>query len=853
MKPQSASTPHVPPAGFEEVFQQETRILLGQRFRLSFGIGIVLYLGFAGLDFLLAPDEWTVFLVMRIVVATVAGLAIYLSTTKWGEQAVLGLSFATLSVASLVLSGMTAMLDGFSSNYFYGNMLVMFLVGLFMPWRPGVTLTFCLLVACGYFIVNLWSHPLELAAVLPFFFLLGTCVLTFLGSVAIEKSRRKDLMQRMELEAARAELEKLDETKTAFFANVSHELRTPLMLILGPLEQLLSGAREPSREIFEAMDTSARRLFGQISQILDFAKIENENVTLSLSRGNLGALLSEICTAAEYTAERDSIRLETLGLDELPYSVFDRQRVETIITNLLNNAFKFTGEGGRITVRAGSNEDQLWFEVEDTGVGIDPQELSRIFDRFHQVSNSTQGKVQGTGLGLSLAREFAQMHGGNIFVKSTPKVGTTFRVELPIEMEGVVDIEGLPDASDRPKTTMRSMAFSDLARPREEDEPELETVAPDDAPLILVVEDNAEVRQLLRSSLGGDFRIETARDGLEGIEKAERLHPDLIVSDVMMPKLDGVNMLRQLRERPTMRSIPVILVTARTGSDEVVSGLKEGAVDYVTKPFRFEELKARIESQLEMVRLLRALDERETRLAAVGQMTGELAHDLRNPLTAIALRAESLRHVAASGSAADLDDDLGSIRESVKKASALISDMLAFQRGEELPLSLQDCSLEEFFLCLAQNCDALRKGARADLVVEVDPPDLNVKLDRDRMDRVLFNLLKNAFEALAKNGRESGNRVWIQAFCEGQSVVLRVADNGEGIPEAQRAGIFQAFQSSGKRGGTGLGLAIVHNLVAAHGGAIELEDRPPEGGAAFRITLKRDQSFWEELAADLDP
>lgn len=893
MKPEPAPTPAAPLVGFEDAFQRETRELLGYRFRLSFAIGIVLYLAFSGLDWFFARETWSTFLVMRVAVAAIAGTAIAVSRTKWGDQNVLPISFMTLSVASLVLSAMTAMLDGFSSHYFYGNMLVLFLVGLFMPWKPGVTLTFCSLVTCGYLIVNLWAHSLGLEVVQPFFFLLGTCALTFLGSAAIERSRRAELRQRMELEVATEQLKELDATKTRFFANVSHELRTPLMLILGPLEQMLAGRvdRDP-RPLLESMDLASRRLLKQINTILDFAKLEAGGQELSLQTGNVGEVLHNLVRAAEPHAEIHAMRLESKGLDEVPNSIFDSEKVETIASNLLGNALKFTGDGGRVTVRAGVDGQRLWFEVEDTGVGIPPGQVARVFERFHQVAGTRSGKVQGTGLGLSLAREFALLHGGDITVRSTVNVGTTFRVEIPLEPmagNGATPSEPISPAaaarlaalkapspavgSERTATTGRvsqtevernkgKTAFADLEGPRlaELDDEQLLTRAGADAPLILVVEDNDDMRALISRSLADRYRIATACDGEQGIAQAERYRPDLIVSDVMMPKLDGMGMLSRLRERSQFKKTPIILVTARTGTESVVHGLSLGATDYVTKPFQFTELEARIDAQLKMVQTLRALDERETRLAAVGQQAAQIAHDLRSPLTAVMLRTESLRHTlrdlggGESTTQAQVeveDDDLVAIRSSVKRASGMVSELVEFLKGGQVPLERSNCELAEFMHQVSDDLAGTLRESELELILEVEPPDLCISMDRERMTRVVENLLHNAHEAMRWGREPNGSRIWLQAFTQDNHIILRVADNGPGILPEIRDRLFQAFETAGKTKGTGLGLAISRNIVSAHGGTLEVENAPPEGGAAFRITLDRDQSFWEELVGEI--
>jgi len=850
-------------AAFEEIFEKETRVLLGSRFRLSFSVGIVLYLMFSVLDWFFAREQWGEFFALRIAVAGVAGLAMGLSLSKWGERNVLPLSFFTLSVAAFVLSMMTSMLKGFSSEYFYGIMLVLYLVGLFMPWRPGVTLTFCFVVMGGYFSSNLWLHNLELSAVLPFFFLLGTSALTTMGSMAVERSRRRDLEQRLQLEDANEQLQELDEAKTSFFANVSHELRTPLMLILGPLEALIEGRhRQNLKPVLESMNMNANRLLRQVNMILNFAKLEAGHQDSTFETGNVGTILGNLLKSLDPVAESRAMRLEYTGIDELPNSIFDSEKVETILFNLLSNAVKFTPDGGRISVRAGSDQGRMWVEVEDTGRGIPLNQQAKVFLRFHQVPDSAKtAKIQGTGLGLSLSREFARMHDGDLTVKSRPGAGSVFRLELPLEPANAyheatreVQVDEQPAENDQRFDSTHGSSntkFADLAQPSlRQAQVQAETEADEDAPLILVVEDNDDMRAFISGSLSRKYRVETAEDGMAGLDAAHRLQPDLIISDVMMPRLDGFGMLKRLRESSSMRATPVILVTARTGANEIVQGLELGAIDYVTKPFRISELEARIETQLRMVQVQKHLDERETRLIAVGQMAGTIAHDLRSPLTSLGLRVDVLRMAAQSeGFESAVGDDLTVMKRSLARASTMVTDLMEYLSGEQVHLNIEEVEVGEFLQELIEDIQPKLDpaGIRVDLELsKVDP--LQVAIDRERMGRAVQNILNNSFEAMTQFDNACGDQIKIQAYGSRGNLVLRIADNGPGIPDEVADTLFKPFATAGKANGTGLGLSIVHNLVEAHGGTVSIDPEAPEKGAAFLIEIGRNTSFWEELA-----
>ncbi|MCH2100649.1 MAG: ATP-binding protein, partial [Planctomycetes bacterium] len=499
------------------------------------------------------------------------------------------------------------------------------------------------------------------------------------------------------------------------------------------------------------------------------------------------------------------------------------------------------------------------------------------------------GKVQGTGLGLSLAREFARIHGGEITVSSVLKVGTTFRVELPLEpVATTVSVSGAsidmttsagavtsPVVMNDPATLAEDRvsqddaeklkartAFADLEAPQMElaDASTLASRAGGEAPLILIVEDNDEMRALLSNSLSDCYRVVTAVNGEEGLLEARRAQPDLIVSDVMMPRMNGTEMLKRIREGNQTSNIPVILVTARAGTESVVHGLETGATDYVTKPFHLSELQARIDAQLRAVRTRRQLDERETRLAALGGGVAQVAHDLRSPLTAVMLRTESLYMLIEDAqhklteSGVDMGDlgasgneDLSSIKRAVQRASGMIVELMDFVKGREVQIKRTTVPMLDFAEAVSREALQTLGAAEIELVLEVDPPEICVSMDRDRMMRVIENLLHNAREAIQDADVGRAGRIWLQVYTQDSRVVIRIADNGPGIAPELRQTLFQAYATAGKVDGTGLGLSIAANIVEAHGGTLRAEESPPEGGAAFCITLNRDQSFWDEL------
>ncbi|HEY3570891.1 MAG TPA: ATP-binding protein [Thermoanaerobaculia bacterium] len=847
-----SSTPRLP--GFEEAYRAESRRLFVERARFLLWSALALYLAFGLLDLAVAPEQAGTFFLIRCAVAGIYVLALGAVYSRWAERLALPFVMAGALASAAGISLMAALLGGFTSNYFAGNIIVIFAIGVFLPWEPLALAVLCGLIVATDQGINLAVQGPSRDLIGPLFFLLGSSVFTGLATVSSRRTRRRDLSLRLRLQRANEELKELDEAKTRFFANVSHELRTPLTLLLGPLETLLASEEEGERRtLLESMASNSRRLLRQVNALLDGAKLESGRLRLEPATGNLGTLLTELVEAAAPLAERRGLKLRTERLDELPDSIFDHHKTEIIVANLLSNALKFTPPGGEVTVRARMEGDTAFFEVEDDGPGIPEDQLERIFERFHQVDGSASREHGGTGLGLALARELARLHGGNVTVRSRLGEGSVFRVELPRDPGGAfVERRRKPrrredqlaqaraDAQAAREYAVRSMRETLLAdvelpprRPAESPRPQV----PSDAPRLLLVEDNADLRSFLAARLARRYRVETASDGAAGLDVARRVRPDLVVTDVMMAGMDGFELCRRLKADPAFAATPVILLTARAGTDAVAEGLDAGADDYVVKPFALRELEARIAAHLRAREIERQLHERESRLAAIGQMTGSVVHDLRNPLTLIKGYAD-LAHAMAlrGGDAATIARELETVRSESDRLRRMIEEILDYARGGVPRLAVETVLARGYLAGILQPLAADLRERGIEVAIDLHLDDaLQATLDRDRIQRVLENLLINAREALAPWGL--AKRISIRAGVEEGSLALRVADSGPGIAESAVEHLFEPFATNGKKQGTGLGLVTVRNLVKAHGGDVLVEAKAPEGGAAFTVLL----------------
>lgn len=393
-------------------------------------------------------------------------------------------------------------------------------------------------------------------------------------------------------EAEATRLRELDQVKSSFFANISHEFRTPLTLILGPVQKWLreqNGRPEialPAKDL-NGIRRSASRLLDLVNQLLDLSKIESGRMRLSVGRDDLTQTLRVLGNAFESMAEQGNIRYRIDIPSESVLAWFDRDKLEKICSNLLSNAFKHTPPGGTVQFSAGIENDRLRLSVRDTGKGIAAQELDKIFERFYQVEGSGE---KGTGIGLALVKELVSLHKGEIFVESRPEEGSVFSVTLPVGW-GMFAPEEIVEPALATSSTIildrPSFAAEGIAPP------EAASATDDSLPLCLVVEDNVELQAFIRDQLVGQYRVHIAANGRQGLDAALELIPDLIISDVMMPEMDGNRMCAALKTDERTSHIPVILLTAKAGQESRIEGLETGADDYLTKPFDTRELLVR--------------------------------------------------------------------------------------------------------------------------------------------------------------------------------------------------------------------------------------------------------------------
>ena len=380
--------------------------------------------------------------------------------------------------------------------------------------------------------------------------------------------------------------QQLTEMKFRFFTNVSHELRTPLTLILTPLQSLRRRLGEVSTDTIGTqltlIDNNAQKLLSLVNRLLDFRKLEMGQQKLELSNGDFCEFVDHVCETFRPLSREKGIGLGCAIPNKSLYMNFDKAKMQLILSNLLSNAFKFTPEGGNIAVSVMELPDKtVRLQVSDTGRGIDAKDLPHIFERFYQSRAAFDTSVTGTGIGLNMVQEMVHLHGGTVSVESTVGKGTTFMVMLPQTPSSTV-----PDGAS-------VHAKEETLLPASKDER---------GATILVVDDNDEFRQFLSNELSESYNILQAANGEEALQMMQEHDIDMIVSDVMMPQMDGMELCRRIKQDVSTSHVMVILLTARTAEDVKIEGFRSGADDYLSKPFNMEMLQLRISHLLELRR-----------------------------------------------------------------------------------------------------------------------------------------------------------------------------------------------------------------------------------------------------------
>jgi signal transduction histidine kinase len=654
------------------------------------------------------------------------------------------------------------------------------------------------------------------------------------------------------------ELAELDRAKTAFIANVSHEFRTPLTLMLGPLADLLNDSEplpEHQRQVIDTVSRNAKRMLKLVNNLLEFSRLEAGRADPHFEATDLPALTADIASMFRSAIERAGL---SLLVDCEPFDTavaVDRQMWETIVANLLSNAFKFTFNG-RVAVSLRRQDANVILTVSDTGTGISRADLPHLFHRFERGTNLRGRTFEGSGIGLALVHELVKLHGGSIEVHSEEGQGATFQVTMPAALAPT------PLASDPGRRGTAEALVDEVEQWSTGSAPAADTLT---GTRILFVDDNADLRRYVASLLGADYHVVTASNAAEAIHALGRNDFHLVITDVMLPGLDGFGFVHRLRRDPSTALIPILMLSARAGEEARVEGIAAGVDDYMVKPFSAAELRARVRNHLALAKArqhknlieqdLRAkaelnesrltvalaeLEKSHEALRQVDQHKSEflamLGHELRTPLAPIRTATEILR---LSGAENDRQRWARSVLErQVRFLACLVDDLLDLTRISRGQILLQRApvDLQDVIQTAVEASRALIDGFRHRLDVAVGYP-IWVDGDRTRLVQVVVNLLNNAAKYT-----DAGGNIEVSAATRGGDAIITISDDGVGMTGEMLGKVFELFMQGDHsrdqtQAGLGIGLTLARRLVELHGGTIRAFSDGPSRGSQFVVTL----------------
>ena len=640
--------------------------------------------------------------------------------------------------------------------------------------------------------------------------------------------REKELTQLYE------RLSKLDQLKTQFFANVSHELRTPLALILGPVEKLLASAdlSAVARYDLEVVQRNARALLKHVNDLLDVAKLEAGKMAPTYVQVDLAKLIRQTASNFDSLAHDRQVSYVIEASGSVPAQV-DPDKFRRILMNLLSNAFKFTPPGGSVRCALAVEKDTAIITVADSGPGVPAALREAIFERFFQAEDHTTRLFGGTGLGLAIAKDFVELHHGSITLSDAPAGGALLTVKLPLTAPpGTLVQTALAEAASAPlemePRPAEAWSSPTVTAPMIE-----KNQVP---PLVLVVEDNLEMSWYISEILAPEYRTERAFDGAEGFEKAAQLQPDLILSDVMMPRVSGDQMVHRIRQQSEFADIPIVLLTAKADDELRVRLLREGAQDYVMKPFSREELLARVGNFIKLKKAKEEIEQKNDALARANQeleaFSYAVSHDLRAPLRSIEGFSQAVLEDYQDALDAEGKDYLARVVSATQNMRQLINGLLDLSRLTRKEIYQESVNLSDLARAIAAELQSTQPEREMTFMIE---PGLIAKGDRRLLQAALTNLLSNAWKFTK---HQPHPQIEFGALSKDGKLIYFVRDNGAGFDMQYADKLFGAFQrlhSAEDFEGTGIGLATVQRIIQRHGGQIWAEGAIGQG-ATFYFT-----------------
>lgn len=823
-----------------------------QRSRIGCMVTIVAFPAGSTLDFIVYPDLLSELSLIRYASLFFVVLILYAHKSSWFRKKILITNFAMPFVVALAMCSMIAITEGLSGPYYAGLCLLLVGVSLLLPFRladAAILLLFSMVsffAAGAYFGID-WTDWRDIYN--NIYFILTTGLIACAASYFAEKARVREFVLRFELDSRNHELDQrnhdlaeMDRMKSSFFANISHELRTPLTLILSPVEDMLRGGQLPERvksQLVFVRDNSYR-LLNLVNDLLDVMRLEEGMTRLESETVKLNSMVNNVVGGMQHFAQQQNVSLKVIESEELSVTG-DRRAIEKIVINLVNNAVKFTPPKGEVILSFGVEESFAVLVVKDTGPGIETTNFEMIFDRFQQVDSSSTRKFQGTGLGLALVKELVELQGGKVIVESVIGQGACFKVRLPLsqgdeEVKSLIEQGGefLGDIHTRARYSTESI-YSELDSPKSisvKDEHDFR-------PSLVIIEDERDIRSYLQETLSEGFRVETAATGKLGWELVKSIKPDLVITDLMLPELDGLAICKMIRQEQELQNVKIMLLTAKTDEKSKLDALDNGADDFLTKPFSTLEIKKRLANLWLTSQLQRTVHDRNLelestlndlqstqgkliqseKLNALGRLAAGLLHEVNNPLNYAYGTFQLLEREPVLKDQEHIQEMMADVRDGMERIAAIVKDLKTFAYPEAVHMT------QEFNINTAiASAERLSAHSLRGVNIERHLDESAVVVgSQSHIVQVLINLFENSCQAMESSGGAS--RLVISCGdIETGRLKICVKDSGTGIPEEALEKVFDPFFTTKEVGaGLGMGLSTCHTIIDNHGGTLSVD------------------------------
>ena len=852
------------------------------RLNFAYLCGIILIPAAFAFDILIFPDKWLDLFKTRILSMCLCICLLVLSNKTRLKRYPSQMCHVFFGVVALTIAHLISLTGAYASPYYAGLILMFIGIAMILPWGIHGSLVAGSMIVFVHYAYNLLPALLVHETINwpivwnSIYFLSFTFILVVIASGMSENTRRqifvsneREKIRSQKLKESKAKIDALLKAKNRFIANITHELKTPLSIIIGNSELLIEEAfalDDSTMKQLRIIQQATFQLSTHVDRIIAVSTTDDPDLRLATDSCNYVSIVENIFTIFEPKAQEERIHYN-LNVPSEPLVVnLDVIRIEEILNNLIQNAFKFTESGNTITITVGTDGQTVYTEVADTGVGIPENLLDEIFERFFQADEALSKRHAGIGVGLYLVKRNVELHGGTIAVNSREGKGSSFRFTLPLYADQSMPVKNaLYSGPERRETTDRrsredrrgrerrkkfeyqmALGLDDLAKMTyAEDVMEYENQRLE-SPSVLIVEDHPGMMKVIVNALCDEYNLLLAGTGFDALDKlaANEGRISLILSDIMMPGMSGFDFCKAVMENEGWKHIPLIFVTALLSEEDQLKGYHLGATDYIVKPYNIKILKEKVAhwiSRRQYELLLREMSSSlESHVEDVSRVKDIILHEIRNPLQMIT-GAEDLLQIVSDSFDQNGREEIKQLSEYLKLLHLGIESMISVVETSKLIGSTAELAIRKPEPVVFLFDDALAQCSHllGDMKLDVDLSRVGENLihcDKRMLTQVFVNLIRNAAEAIKEKGLDGDGLIRISSEAVSQNqALIRIEDNGAGMLPEVKERLFR-FRFTTKKDGTGIGLNLSRLMLKLHQGDIKVQSEEGEG-TTFLIYL----------------